>query len=287
MDTKDNGSFDLHMHSTASDGTYTPREIVELAKSADLAAIAITDHDNLNGYFEVLPFAQKNDVRLFAGVELNTDAYDTEIDILGYFWNADDQEFNDMLNARQTARIDRAKRIVKKLNDIGMEISYDRVREIAQGSICRPHVIQAMVEQNYITDQKEGFEKYLGLGKPAFVPHDLITPKMAIDYILEAGGVPVVAHPGLVGSDEVVEKLLQEGAMGLEAYYPIHSEEEIVKYIKLAQKYKAIVTCGSDAHGPSRKKSFPIGSIKAPMEVLMTFQNKLKDTHFSNQGKSL
>jgi hypothetical protein len=280
-------SFDLHLHSTASDGTHSPKEIIEIAKSSNVVAVSITDHDNINGYFEALRFAQDLGVQIFGGVELNTDAFDTEIDILGYFWNPDNQKFIDMLSDRQSNRIERAKNIVTKLNALGLEISYDRVRAIAKGSICRPHIIEAMVEKNYVSNQKEAFEKYLGLGKPAFVPHDHITPRKAIEYIIEAGGLPVVAHPGLVGNDEVVEKLLQDGAKGLEAYYPMHTEEEITKYIELAQKYDAIVTCGSDSHGPKRKKSFPIGSTKAPSDVLVIFQNKLKEAHHANQGKSV
>lgn len=277
-----NELFDLHLHSTASDGTYTPKGIIDIAKSSNLIAIAITDHDNLNGYFEAIDIAQQSDLRLFAGVELNTDAYETEIDILGYFWNPDNQKFLDMLNTRQAGRIKRAKNIVQKLNVIGLEISYDRVREIAHGSICRPHIVEAMVEKKYVTSQKEAFDKYLGLGKPAFVPHDLVTPEMAIQSIVEAGGIPVIAHPGLVGSDEIVEKLLQAGAKGLEAYYPMHTEEEITKYIELAKKYDVIVTCGTDSHGPDRKKSFSIGSMKAPADVLTTFQERLKEAYHSH-----
>ena len=274
-----NETFDLHIHSTASDGTYTPEEIIKIAVSSKVVAAAITDHDNLNGYFEASNLAKEKGLQLFAGVELNTDAYDTEIDILGYFWKPDNQNFLDMLEKRQTGRIDRAKKIVARLNTIGLELSFGRVREIAHGSICRPHIIEAMVEKNYVSDQKEAFEKYLGLGKPAFVPHDQITPEMAIQYVTEAGGLPVVAHPGLVGSDEIVESLLQAGAKGLEAYYPMHTEEEITKYINLAAKYGAIVTCGSDSHGPKRKKSFPIGSSAAPPDVLDRFRRKLKEVY--------
>ncbi len=248
------GTFDLHMHSTASDGTYSPQEIIDIAVSSKMVAIAITDHDNINGYFEALDKAKEKGIELFAGVELNTDAYDTEIDILGYFWNPADQVFLEMINGRLAGRIERAKKIIAKLNAIGMEISYDRVREIAHGSVCRPHIIEAMVEKNYVEDQKEAFAKYLGLGQPAFVPHDHLTPEAAIQYITRAGGLPIVAHPGLVGSDEIVEKLLQAGAQGLEAYYPMHTENEIDKYKKLAQKYNKIVTCGSNSHGPKTKK---------------------------------
>lgn len=281
-----NGTFDLHMHSTASDGTYSPQEIIDIAVSSKMVAIAITDHDNINGYFEAISMAKEKGIELYAGTELNTDAYDTEIDILGYFWNPDDQVFLDMINQRLAGRIDRAKKIIEKLNAIDLEISFDRVREIAHGSVCRPHIIEAMVEKGYVADQKEAFAKYLGLGQPAFVPHDKLTPEAAIQYVTEAGGLPIVAHPGLVGNDEVVEKLLQAGAQGLEAYYPMHSEEQIDKYHKLAQKYNVIVTCGSDSHGPKRKKSFPIGSMKAPIEVLTTFKGKLQEAYSAYQGQT-
>jgi len=269
--------FDLHIHSTASDGTYSPKEIVERALSIGAVAIALTDHDTIDGCVEISDFAKKSGLELYTGVELNTDAYGAEIDILGYFWSMPYKTFLEMLRKRQAGRIIRAKKIVNRLNDLGIEITYNRVREIAHGSVCRPHVIEAMVEKDYVSDQKEAFEKYLGLGKPAYVPHDELTPEQAIQYISQGGGISVVAHPGLVGNDAIVERLLKEGAQGLEAYYPMHSVELIKKYSKLAEKYNAIVTCGSDSHGPKRKKSFPIGSMTAPSYVLNIFRMKLKE----------
>lgn len=271
--------FDFHMHSTASDGTYSPREIVDVALAARAVSIAITDHDTVDGALEASQYASERGLELFTGVELNTDAYGAEIDILGYFWRAADDRFLEMLKKRQEGRIVRAKKIVEKLESVGVKISYDRVREIAHGAICRPHIIEAMVEKGYVADQKEAFEKYLGLGKPAHVPHDKLTPEEAIDHINQAGGLPVIAHPGLIENDEVVEKLLQAGARGLEAYYPMHSQAEIKKYLALAEKYHAIASCGSDSHGPKRKKSFPIGSMSAPASVLETFRRSLRRTY--------
>jgi len=271
--------FDFHMHSTASDGTYSPREIVDVAVAACAVSIAITDHDTIDGALEASSYASERGLELFTGVELNTDAYGAEIDILGYFWDPSDTKFLDMLKKRQEGRIVRAKKIVEKLESVGVKISYDRVREIAHGAICRPHVIEAMVEKRYVADQKEAFEKYLGLGKPAHVPHDKLTPEEAIDAIHQAGGLPVIAHPGLVENDVVVEKLLRAGAKGLEAYYPMHSQAEIKKYVELAKKYDVIVSCGSDSHGPKRKKSFPIGSMSAPVPVLDTFRKTLRQAY--------
>lgn len=276
--------FDLHMHSTASDGTYSPQEVVDQALTVGAVAIAMTDHDTIDGCLEAAPYAKEKGLELFTGVEMNTDAYGSEVDVLGYFWLPSDQQFVSMLKARQVGRIQRAKDIVTKLNELGMDITYDRVREIAHGAVCRPHIIEAMVEKSYVEDQKEAFEKYLGLGRPAHVPHDKVTPEEAIALIKQGGGLPVVAHPGLVENDEVVEKLLQAGAMGLEAYYPMHTEEQIVRYCKLAEKYGAIVTCGSDSHGPKRKKSFPIGSMSAPAEVLSIFRDKLNELYLAHQA---
>ena len=271
--------FDFHMHSTASDGTYSPHEIIDVAMSAGAVSIAITDHDTIDGALEASSYAKEQGLELFTGVELNTDAYDAEIDILGYFWDPTDTRFLEMLKARQEGRIVRAKKIVKKLATVGVEISYDRVREIAHGAVCRPHVIEAMVEKGYVANQKEAFEKYLGLGKPAHVPHDKLTPEEAIDFVNRGGGLSIIAHPGLVENDAVVEKLLQAGAKGLEAYYPMHSEEEIQKYVGFAEKYNVIVSCGSDSHGPKRKKSFPIGSMAAPASVRDIFRKTLRQTY--------
>lgn len=270
--TQESLVIDLHLHTTASDGTLPPQEVVKEAARVGAKIIAFTDHDTLDGVWEAQPLAQRLGVELIAGVELNTDARGAEVDVLAYFLQPPPPTFQAMLEARQQDRVRRAKEIVARLNNLGLDINYERVREIAKGSVARPHIVQAMIEKNYVSSQKEAFQKYVGFGAPAYVERDELQPAQAIDYVREAGGLPVIAHPGLIGSDEIVLELLQAGCAGLEAYYPEHTPADIDRYLKIAANWGVIVTAGTDCHGPGRKKSYPIGSMRVPASVLSDFK---------------
>ncbi|MCB9137079.1 MAG: PHP domain-containing protein [Caldilineaceae bacterium] len=260
-------SFDLHLHTTASDGTLTPQEVVEQAAAASIQTIAFTDHDTLSGYQEARSIAADLGVQLLAGVELNTDLDGAEVDILGYFTESPGPEFLELLEMRQTGRIHRAEEIVRKLNDLGLTIDFDRVRAVAHGAMCRPHIAQVMIEQGYVQSQSEAYTRYIGLGAPAHVEHDELDPRDAIHFINAAGGAAVIAHPGLIGDDAIVFRLIEAGVSGLEAYYPEHSAEDTQRYLKIARDHGLLVTGGTDGHGPGRKKSSAIGSITAPAEI--------------------
>lgn len=264
--------IDLHLHTTASDGTLPPQEVVQEAARVGAKTIAFTDHDTMAGVWAALPLAQSLGIELIAGVELNTDARGAEVDVLAYFLYPPPQIFQAMLEARQQDRIRRAKGIVARLKNLGLDISYERVREIARGIVARPHIAQAMIEKGYVSSQQEAYQQYIGFGAPAYVERDELHPAQAISYVREAGGLPVVAHPGLIGSDEIVLELLQAGAAGLEAYYPEHTRADTERYLKLAADWGVIVTAGTDCHGPGRKKSYPIGSLNVPPPVLIDFK---------------
>ena len=268
--------FDLHLHTTASDGTWTPQEVVRQAVAFSMQAIAFTDHDTLVGFWEAEPLAAETEIELFAGVELNTDIEGFEVDILGYFAGTPGTAFLAMLDGRQQGRIVRAQEITRKLNAIGLDIDYGRVREIAHGAVCRPHIAQAMIEQGIVQNQHEAYRQYLGLGAPAHVEHDELDAVEAIRQVRSAGGVPVIAHPGLIGNDDLVVRLIQVGAEGLEAYYPEHSSEDKRRYVDMARRHDLIVTAGTDCHGPGRKKSYPMGSVAAPPELLSEFRTRLR-----------
>lgn len=264
--------IDLHLHTTASDGTLSPPEVVRQAAAAGAQTIAFTDHDTMAGVEAAIPLAQELGIELIAGVELNTDAQGAEVDILAYFLPPYDESFQTLLQARQKDRIRRARDIIVKLNELGLHITYERVREIAPGIVARPHIAQAMIEKNYVATQAEAYEQYIGFGAPAYVERDDLHPAQAIRYVRDAGGLPIIAHPGLIGNDDLVLALLQAGAAGLEAYYPEHTARDIEHYLKMARTQRVIVTAGSDCHGPGRKKSYPIGSIAVPPEVLFDFK---------------
>lgn len=269
--------IDLHLHSTASDGTLSPAEVVAAARQAGVRAMALTDHDTLEGAAEAAPAAREAGIEFFPAVELNTDAAGMEIDILGYFAGQPRESFQRLLADRAEARIRRAREIVENLNRLGIDISYDRVREIAGGVVARPHIAQAMIEKGYATSQKDAYDRYIGFGAPAYAERDRLTPEQAIQAVLEGGGLPVVAHPGLVEDDAMVERLLQAGAAGLEAYYVFHTPEQVQTYREMAARYGAIVTCGTNSHGPGRSKAQPIGSMPCPAEVLDIFREKVEE----------
>lgn len=274
--TKKTIIIDLHLHTTASDGTSSPREVVEQAADVGAKTIAFTDHDTMAGVGEAQSLAKELEIELITAVELNTDAGGYEVDILAYFGRPPGGAFQSMLQARQKDRIRRAKDIVTVLNKLDVDITYERVREIAQGIVARPHIAQAMIEKGYATTQKEVYQHYIGFGAPAYVTRDELHPVQAIRYIRQAGGLPIIAHPGLIGDDEVVLELLQSGAAGLEAYYPEHTSEDMERYLKIAAEQGVIVTVGSDCHGPGRKKSYPIGGIAVSPKVLSDFKASLE-----------
>ncbi len=267
--------FDLHMHSTASDGTMSPSELVNMAVERGVIAMAITDHDSIGGIHEGTEAAKQAGVEFFHGVELNTDANEIEIDILGYFIELNDSQFQELIKYREKERIRRAKGMVEKLIMLGCDIKYDRVRELARGVVARPHIAQALIEKGYANNQKDAYDRLIGYGKPAYVERDPLLPQDAIQKIKEAGGLPIIAHPGLIGDDDFVRSLLDSGAEGLEAYYAYHSPEQVEKYLQFSREYGVITSCGSDYHGPERLKSKPMGSMAAPIEVLDAFRHKV------------
>ena len=251
--------IDLHLHSTASDGTWTPSEVVQRAQQAGVQVMALTDHDTLAGAHEAAPEAERRGIHFLLGVELNTDAGGAEIDILGYFLQEPPVWFQEFIASRQAARVDRARAIVVRLNALGLPVRYERVRELAQGIVARPHVAQAMIEQGHATSQRDAYKRYIGFGAPAYVERDSLHPVTAMQYVKRAGGLAIVAHPGLVDDEEAVRSLVASGASGLEVYYAFHTPDQTAAWLKLARERGLLITAGSDAHGPGRAKSKDIG----------------------------
>lgn len=269
-------TVDLHTHSTVSDGVFSPEEIVCHALAKGAVALALTDHDTMAGIRIAAPLAAQVDIWLVPALEFNTDAAGVEMDILGYFWRLPEAKwFHELLESRQKERIRRAREIVDKLNGLGFEISYEQVRRIAKGIVARPHIAQVMVEKGYVQSQKEAYEKYIGFGKPAYAERDELHPVQAIQYVREAKGLAVLAHPGLLQQDHLLPDLIKAGLDGLEVYYPEHSTEQIEKYLSMAQDYQLVVTAGTDCHGPGREKQHPVASVGLPKHYFEVFRERL------------
>ncbi|HHV63949.1 MAG TPA: PHP domain-containing protein [Peptococcaceae bacterium] len=260
---------DLHCHTTASDGILTPAEIVRLADERGLRALAITDHDTIEGWVEAEKFASQVGLRLIKGLEINTDWKGKEIHILGYGPGKEKGSLERFLEELRRKRVDRIEEILAKLSRLNIHLSLTEVKQYAKGqSIGRPHVVQAMMAKGYVSTYQEGFEKYLKIGAPAYVPRAKLTPTEAISIIREAGGVAVLAHPGNNVSQEEIQKWIEDGLQGIEISHPDHTPNQKKKYERLAFRNGLLATGGSDYHGPRVKPGVELGDWGVDLELV-------------------
>lgn len=260
---------DLHIHTTASDGKESPAEVVARAKSLGLKAIAITDHDTLEGVKPAFAAGRLHKIEVLPGVELGSEHQGEEVHILGYLLELHNQAFLERLAFFRNTRVDRMERMVEKIQQFGFPVDMERVMTIAgSGSVGRPHLAAALVEVGAVETIAEAFEKYIGAGCPAYVPRHKLNPVEAVRLIRAAGGVPVLAHPGLNNASRLIGELIEAGLAGLEAYHPAHSREQASYYHRLAGEYGLIVTGGSDYHGPGHKEGCRLGAETVPYSAV-------------------
>ncbi|MGG1659413.1 PHP domain-containing protein [Brevibacillus sp. NRS-1366] len=243
---------DLHTHTKASDGTCEPAENVRLAKEAGLAALAITDHDTVAGIPEAMETAKKLGIEVIPGVEVSSVGRGQDIHVLGYFIPYEDQAFQERLVGLRETRHERNKLLIARLQELGIPITLENVYRRKQGTdknIGRPHIAEELIELGIVTSIEEAFAKYLGKEGAAYVNPPRITPQEAIRLIQDAGGVAVLAHPGLYDDDELVQELIAFGLDGIEVNHPDNAEEQKLLYIKWANENGLVMTGGSDFHG--------------------------------------
>ncbi len=253
---------DLHIHTTFSDGTYQPEEAVEAAISAGVSAIAVTDHDITEGIERALKAGARYGIEVIPGIELSCEYNGTEIHMLGFYINWENNWFQGKLKVFQRARERRAIHILNKLKKIGVDIDEQMLFSYAgEGSISRIHFARCLVNSGIVSDTQEAFRKYLEQGRPAFVKKLRVTPDEAISMIQRVGGLPVVAHPVYGGGHKsFLRKLKKQGLCGIEAYHPGQDARQSGKLAGFASDLGLLVTGGSDSHG-SRPDENPIGSI--------------------------
>jgi predicted metal-dependent phosphoesterase TrpH len=260
--------IDLHVHTTASDGIFTPKEVAENVITAGLTAVAITDHDAIDGYVEVAQYLDGSGIEAISGVELSCYYNDADVHILGYFIDHTNPEFVKKIQVLRQDRYERGEEMVSKLNDIGINLSMDTVKTIAGNSaVGRPHVADALLKEEFVQTYDEAFARYLGYHAPAYVPKKVLSPEHGIDLLHLTGGVAILAHPGTLKHDEFIPDLVEMGLDGIEAYHSQHSKPAIQKYKTLAKKHGIAYSGGSDCHGP-RKGRVLLGSQNVPYSVL-------------------
>ena len=258
---------DLHTHTTASDGTYAPAELVREAARRGVRVLAVTDHDSIDAVAPAILAARDHlPLEIVPGIEINTDDPGGEIHVLGYFLDHEAAWLRDLLREFRAERVARVQRIVDRLATLGYPIDAEEVFALVrEGSAGRPHVAQVMVRRGYVGTVREAFDRFLAAGKAAYVPHRKVAPREACEIIRRAGGLAVVAHPGFHDDpEEMVRGLAGIGLLdGVECYYAEHSPEQTTRFLGLCRQLGLVPTGGSDFHGP-RVRAATLGQPPVP-----------------------
>lgn len=262
---------DLHVHTTASDGRFTPEEIVRKAAELGLTVLGITDHDAVHGVAPAIGAAEAFPrLTVVPGVEINTDVPDGEAHILGYFLDCTNSSLTETLDKLRNSRIYRGRKMVARLKELGVPVDWHRVQELAgSGSLGRPHIAQALLEKGHIKSFREAFDRYIGRNGPAYVEREKITPEGAVELILKAEGLPVLAHPFTIPDPEaMVAALKKVGLVGLETYYAGYDAVETRRLQALGETYGLIATGGTDYHGLDNTGETTMGQTDVPQTAV-------------------
>ncbi|MFH1406915.1 MAG: PHP domain-containing protein [Candidatus Omnitrophota bacterium] len=259
---------DLHVHTNFSDSNFSPLEAVQQAKKLGLCAIAITDHDTVKGIAQAVKAGKAYNIEVIPGIELTCERNGCEIHMLGYFIDYKKRWFRNKLEEICSQRIERSKEILEKLKQHGVGIKIEDVLKLSHGgSTGRLHIAQAMVKKGVVRSLKDAFRKYIGDKAPCYVSKFKVTPKEAIEMITKLGGVPVIAHPHILGEDKLIPEFIEYGLRGIEAYHSDHPDHIAKFYANLAKKHNLFITGGSDCHG-SGKGHILMGKVKLPYELV-------------------
>lgn len=264
---------DLHVHTHFSDGTFTPEKVVAHAASIGLDCIAICDHDVIDGISPALAAGERYGVEIIPGVELTAEKRGCEIHILAYFIDWQNDDFKKKLQEMQKRREIRIRDMLARLKTHKVHLSFEDVQGVGgEGSLGRLHLATALYQKGYVKTIQDAFRKYIGNGKPCYVVKVNLTPEKAIDEVIEVGGIPVLAHPGVMGRDEYINSYVKHGLMGIEVYHSDHPPAAARRYERMARDLGLLATGGSDCHGLGKGRVL-MGSVTVPY----SFVEKLKN----------
>ena len=268
--------IDLHMHTNCSDGGKTPSELLAIVRSKKISAFSVTDHDTIEGYKAIKEQITEDDPTLISGVELSVSLEDGDIHLLAYLFDPESVEFNAALNDFQEKRKERGQKMVQNLNELGLPITYADVEKNANGSVVgRPHIARALHEAKLTSYYEEAFHKYISDAGPAFVAKENFTSKEAIELVHNAGGLIVLAHPGINNKEKYLQELVSLGLDGIEVYHSSHKMADVERYKHLADRHRLLITGGSDYHGISDRHG-SVGSQRVPYKY---FEMLLEKAH--------
>ena len=264
---------DLHVHTTLSDGTFSPREVMAYASQIGLDCIAICDHDVVAGIKSAVEVSEKYRVEVVPGIEMTAEKQGREVHILGFFVDWQDQAFIERLQQLCQQRKQRIYEMVDRLKKFGIRLnSIDVFRASGAGSVGRLHLATVMQKKGHVRTIREAFTKYIGDGKPCYVAKIGLTPEEAIKEIIRAKGIPVLAHPGIMADDEAILEYLEYGLKGIEVYHTDHTRANVRHYETLAEKHNLLVTGGSDCHGLGKGRVL-MGSIIVSYRLVEKLKN--------------
>lgn len=281
--------YDLHIHTNFSDGVLTPQQVLEVAALKKLKGISITDHDTVDAIKICENLSHTYGIDFIPGVELSTEYKGSEIHMLGYYIDYNNNELLEVLNVLQSQRFDRLNKMIDKINKLGYEISLVDVLELAgsdYNSLGRPHLARTLIKKGYFESMPEVFNKLLGAGMPGYVERFKFNVEDAIKTIKKFGGVPVLAHPGLIRNidyklEVLIDELVTYGLEGIEVYHTDQTNETSSFLTKMAYKHNLVITGGSDYHAPSPSRQLSIGS-----KGVLNFEvEKLKKVAFKHAPK--
>jgi len=279
--------IDLHTHTTFSDGSLTPTQLVEEATALGLTAVAVTDHDTIDGLPEALAAGERLGIRVVPGVEINLEHERITMDMLGYFLGGrPGAELEAELAELRLYRDERNRRIVERLAELGYPLGPDDLAAAAgDGAVGRPHIGEALVRRGYVGSISEAFERFLSRGAPAWVDRRRLSLGAALRLLRASGGLPVLAHPGIIrtdaaGLEHIVREAARLGVAGIECYYPLHDEATVAFCLALADKYALVPTGGSDYHGsvkPDARLGIGSAGLPLPDELLTRLERQPVD----------
>ena len=280
-------SIDLHSHSTVSDGTMTPESVIGLAKTQNLSAIALTDHDCIDGLEAAMAEGKQQGIEVVPGLEISAKFDKGTMHILGFFIDPQAGSLRKQLNQLQEGRRQRNPRIVKKLQSLGLDITYDEVVEASGGGqVGRPHFAKVLIQKGYVSSIEEAFEKFLKKGAPGYMEKFGFSPQKSIELIHQAGGVAVIAHPFTLGlstsemEQGVMSDLKRAGLDGIEVYYSKNSPRDTLHYMRLCDNFELLPSGGSDFHGenkPGINLGVGRGDLSVPYQLLEDLRNKARE----------
>ncbi|MDR3011848.1 MAG: PHP domain-containing protein [Chitinispirillales bacterium] len=268
---------DLHIHTKFSDGGCSLEEVMGAAAAKGLVAVSITDHDCTDAYPAALGMGEAMGIEVVPGVELSSEIEGVDIHVLGYYVDFNNPAFMAKLREMKEARYERARKIVSNLNRDGIDLRFDTVLAIAgEGAIGRPHIAAAMLKEELVFSFREAFDRYIGYDSPFYVEKLKMSPKDVFALIRNAGGVPVLAHPGVTRVDERIPEFIRNGLQGIETIHIEHPDTAARHYLRLCEKHGLAFTGGSDFHGNNQRKH-DLGHPRVPYAAIESLKKKIED----------